>query len=115
MATMTINADKRQETAIKRCRFCGADLERTFIDLGMSPLCETYPSAADLNQAKSTIRFTSTSARNVSWFSLKNTKGRRISSETTHIFLPIPIRGSSTAENYCNKMIAAAGLTRTVL
>lgn len=30
------------------CRFCGAGLERTFVDLGMSPLCETYPSAAEL-------------------------------------------------------------------
>lgn len=24
------------------CRFCGAPLERTFVDLGMSPLCESY-------------------------------------------------------------------------
>ena len=24
------------------CRFCGAGLERTFVDLGMSPLCESY-------------------------------------------------------------------------
>jgi len=30
------------------CRFCGAALERTFVDLGMSPLCETYPSVAEL-------------------------------------------------------------------
>jgi SAM-dependent methyltransferase len=25
-----------------RCRFCGEALERTFVDLGMSPLCESY-------------------------------------------------------------------------
>jgi 2-polyprenyl-3-methyl-5-hydroxy-6-metoxy-1,4-benzoquinol methylase len=30
------------------CRFCGAALVRTFVDLGMSPLCETYPSVAEL-------------------------------------------------------------------
>jgi len=36
----------------KTCRFCGACLERTFVDLGMSPLCETYPSAADLNRGE---------------------------------------------------------------
>ena len=24
------------------CRFCGAPLETTFVDLGMSPLCESY-------------------------------------------------------------------------
>jgi hypothetical protein len=27
-------------------------LERTFVDLGMSPLCETYPSLADLNHGE---------------------------------------------------------------
>lgn len=42
--------DVKQRT--KACRFCGAALHRTFVDLGMSPLCETYPSAADLNQGE---------------------------------------------------------------
>jgi SAM-dependent methyltransferase len=36
----------------KACRFCGDGLRRTFVDLGMSPLCETYPSAADLNHGE---------------------------------------------------------------
>lgn len=31
------------------CRFCGLELRQTLIDLGMSPLCETYPGPADLN------------------------------------------------------------------
>ena len=34
------------------CRFCGAGLQRTFVDLGMSPLCETYPSVAELNHGE---------------------------------------------------------------
>jgi len=34
------------------CRFCGAGLQHTFVDLGMSPLCETYPSVADLNHGE---------------------------------------------------------------
>jgi hypothetical protein len=33
-----------------RCRFCGAALTQTFVDLGMSPLCESYVSAGQLNQ-----------------------------------------------------------------
>jgi C-methyltransferase C-terminal domain/Putative zinc binding domain/Methyltransferase domain len=49
MATMTLPAESQQQTATKPCRFCGAALQQTFVDLGMSPLCETYPSAADLN------------------------------------------------------------------
>jgi hypothetical protein len=32
------------------CRFCGTSLTRTFLDLGMSPLCESYLKAAQLNQ-----------------------------------------------------------------
>ena len=32
------------------CRFCGTALRHTFVDLGMSPLCESYLSAEQLNQ-----------------------------------------------------------------
>ena len=32
------------------CRFCGTKLEHTFVDLGMSPLCESYLSSSHLNQ-----------------------------------------------------------------
>jgi SAM-dependent methyltransferase len=50
--TTALPLDLRQQIAAKPCRFCGADLQRTFVDLGMSPLCETYPSAADLNRGE---------------------------------------------------------------
>jgi hypothetical protein len=32
------------------CRLCAATLERLVVDLGMSPLCESYVAAADLNR-----------------------------------------------------------------
>lgn len=32
------------------CRFCGAELHHTFVDLGGSPLCESYLSADQLNR-----------------------------------------------------------------
>jgi SAM-dependent methyltransferase len=32
------------------CRFCAARLRHTFVDLGMSPLCESFLSAEQLNQ-----------------------------------------------------------------
>ena len=32
------------------CRFCGSSLRYTVVDLGMSPLCESYLSSAQLNQ-----------------------------------------------------------------
>ncbi|MFZ3215828.1 MAG: class I SAM-dependent methyltransferase [Candidatus Acidiferrales bacterium] len=52
MASMTLTTDQRSQIAAKPCRFCGAALRRTFVDLGMSPLCETYLSASDLNRAE---------------------------------------------------------------
>ena len=33
-----------------RCRFCHAELRRTMVDLGKSPLCESYLSVEQLNQ-----------------------------------------------------------------
>jgi hypothetical protein len=35
--------------SLHKCRLCGADLNRTFVDLGMSPLCESYIPAASLD------------------------------------------------------------------
>ena len=32
------------------CRFCGAPLRHTFVDLGMSPLCESYLAPDQLNR-----------------------------------------------------------------
>src|SRR5262245_14341408 len=32
------------------CRFCASPLEHTVVDLGMSPLCESYLTADQLNQ-----------------------------------------------------------------
>jgi SAM-dependent methyltransferase len=34
------------------CRLCGAPLTRTFVDLGMSPLCESYVPAERLDEAE---------------------------------------------------------------
>jgi 2-polyprenyl-3-methyl-5-hydroxy-6-metoxy-1,4-benzoquinol methylase len=35
--------------SLRRCRLCGATLTRTFVDLGMSPLCESYVAADHLD------------------------------------------------------------------
>ena len=36
------------DAPLPSCRFCGAPLRRTFVDLGMSPLCESYVPAERL-------------------------------------------------------------------
>jgi SAM-dependent methyltransferase len=53
MATMTVSsARKREQGASRSCRFCGAGLRRTLVDLGMSPLCETYPAKSELSRGE---------------------------------------------------------------
>jgi SAM-dependent methyltransferase len=45
-------AETDAAVSINTCRFCNSGLKKTFVDLGMSPLCETYPSASDLNRGE---------------------------------------------------------------
>ena len=39
-----------ESSSSSNCRFCGASLSHTFVDLGMSPLCESYRTVEQLNQ-----------------------------------------------------------------
>src|SRR5208282_2166579 len=39
-------------STLHECRLCGTPLTRTFVDLGMSPLCESYVPAAKLDDAE---------------------------------------------------------------
>ena len=52
MATMTVPSEVINKSQNAGCRFCGADQLRTFVDLGMSPMCESYPSAADVKRGE---------------------------------------------------------------
>jgi SAM-dependent methyltransferase len=52
IASATLAPETSPGSTTKVCRFCSAGLQRTFVDLGMSPLCETYPSAGDLNHGE---------------------------------------------------------------
>ncbi|MGE5057519.1 MAG: methyltransferase domain-containing protein [Acidobacteriota bacterium] len=52
MNTMTLPSEVQQQTETAICRFCGAGLQQTFADLGVSPLCETYPAAADFHRGE---------------------------------------------------------------
>src|SRR6476620_10886614 len=37
---------------LRKCRLCGSPLTRTFVDLGMSPLCESYVPEERLDDAE---------------------------------------------------------------
>jgi SAM-dependent methyltransferase len=52
MTTTLPRLESQQLVGVSSCRFCGSDLKRTFVDLGLSPLCETYPASEDLNHGE---------------------------------------------------------------
>ena len=43
-------ADKEKGSSQAHCRFCREPLRHTFVDLGMSPLCESYLARGQLNR-----------------------------------------------------------------
>jgi SAM-dependent methyltransferase len=43
-------AQESKISAEAQCRFCSEPLQHTFVDLGMSPLCESFLAAGQLNQ-----------------------------------------------------------------
>lgn len=51
-ATVAIPASDGAGVPSRGCRHCGASLRHTFVDLGMSPLCESYVSREDLNRVE---------------------------------------------------------------
>ena len=48
-AATTTNFNERPAAPAPTCRFCAAPLRHTFVDLGMSPLCESYVPAERVN------------------------------------------------------------------
>ena len=100
-----------QQNTIKVCRFCHASLSRTFVDLGMSPLCETYPSAADLNHGEVYYPLHVYVCEKCFLVQLEEYE------KAENIFSDYPYFSSFSdswlkhAENYCEKMTARFGLT----
>ncbi|MFZ0319764.1 MAG: class I SAM-dependent methyltransferase [Candidatus Sulfotelmatobacter sp.] len=115
MATMTITTSTSQQTAARRCRFCGAVLERTFIDLGMSPLCETYPSATEFNHGETYYPLHVYVCEKCLLVQLEEYE------RPEDIFGDYPYFSSYSdswlkhSEIYCNKMITQLGLTEKSL
>lgn len=44
------NCRAKETAGFTPCRFCGSPLEHTFVDLGMSPLCESFLANSELNR-----------------------------------------------------------------
>ena len=108
--TLTTTSEMELQTATKVCRFCRASLKRTFVDLGMSPLCETYPSAADLNHGEVYYPLHVYVCEKCFLVQLEEYE------KPENIFSDYPYFSSFSdswlkhAENYCEKMTARFGL-----
>lgn len=110
MATVTLPVSTQQQTAIRPCRFCGTGLQQTFVDLGMSPLCETYPSAADLNCGETYYPLHAYVCAECGLVQLEEYESQE------NIFCDYPYFSSYSdswlrhCENYCNEMTKRFGL-----
>jgi SAM-dependent methyltransferase len=115
MATMALSTEAQHQTAAKPCRFCGAGLRRTFVDLGASPLCESYPSAADLNRGETYYPLHVYVCERCFLVQLEQYESaEKIFSDYAY-FSSYSDSWLKHAENYCNKMTKQFGLSRKSL
>jgi SAM-dependent methyltransferase len=101
---------KRPAVAIKPCRFCGADLEQTFIDLGMSPFCESYVGAADLNHGETYYPLHVYVCGQCFLVQLDQYESAESIFNDYAYFSSYSDSWLKHSENYCNKMIGRLGL-----
>jgi SAM-dependent methyltransferase len=112
MATITLSPDTRQQqTDTKPCRFCSANLRRTFVDLGMSPLCETYPSPADLNRGEVYYPLHVYVCEQCFLVQLEQYESPENIFSDYAYYSSYSDSWLKHSENYCDKMIARLGLS----
>lgn len=107
---MTLTSDMQQKIAAAICRFCGATLQRTFVDLGMSPLCETYPSATDLNGGEVYYPLHVYVCEKCLLVQLQQYESPENIFSDYAYFSSYSDSWLKHSENYCNKMAARLGL-----
>jgi SAM-dependent methyltransferase len=110
MATMILPSETEHSISTSWCRFCAAGLQRTFVDLGMSPLCETYPSPEDLKRGEMYYPLHAYVCEQCFLVQLEQYESAE------NIFSDYPYFSSYSdswlkhSENYCNYMITRFGL-----
>lgn len=108
--TTTLAPAIQPETQTRHCRFCHAGLRRTFVDLGMSPLCETYPSAADLNRGETYYPLHVYVCEKCWLVQLEEYESAENIFSDYAYFSSYSDSWLKHAENYCEKMTARFGL-----
>jgi hypothetical protein len=112
MATTTLLPDTQQtEIAIKPCRFCGANLRQSFVDLGLSPLCESYQAASDLNHGEMYYPLHVYVCEQCFLVQLDEYESRESIFSDYAYFSSFSDSWLKHCENYCNKMVSRFGLS----
>ena len=112
---MTLSRDIQPQTPTKPCRFCGASLHQTFVDLGMSPLCETYPSAAELNRGEVYYPLHVYVCDQCFLVQLEEYESRESIFSNYPYFSSYSDSWLKHCENYCDKMMTRFGLSEQSL
>jgi len=110
-----IEAEGADTRAVGFCRFCGGLLERTFVDLGMSPLCETYPSAAELRRGEIYYPLHVYVCGQCLLVQLEEYQSPESIFSDYAYFSSYSDSWLQHAENYCDNMIRRFGLSRDSL
>ena len=110
MATMTLPSDIQQKAATGQCRFCGTALQLTFVDLGLSPLCETYPAAADFHRGEVYYPLHVYVCENCFLVQLEEYESAENIFTDYAYFSSYSDSWLKHSENYCNKMASRFGL-----
>lgn len=112
MATMTLASHVQQKAATLQCRFCGAGLQRTFVDLGLSPLCETYPAAADFHRGEVYYPLHVYVCENCFLVQLEEYESAEKIFTDYAYFSSFSDSWLKHSETYCNKMASRFGLNQ---
>jgi SAM-dependent methyltransferase len=110
MATMTQPSDIQLDIRTRQCRFCGSGLQRTFVDLGLSPLCETYPAASDFQRGEHYYPLHVYVCENCFLVQLEEYESAENIFSDYAYFSSFSDSWLKHSETYCNKMKARFGL-----
>ena len=107
---MTLQSEVRQKAQTGRCRFCGTGLQRTFVDLGLSPLCETYPASADFHRGEVYYPLHVYVCENCFLVQLEEYESAESIFSDYAYFSSYSDSWLKHSESYCNKMVRELGL-----
>lgn len=111
MTRVVCSSDSQpQAVATKACRFCSAELRRTVLDLGMSPLCESYPGPDDLNHGETYYPLRVYVCDQCFLVQLEEYESAENIFSDYAYFSSYSDFWLKHSENYCKKMIARLGL-----